>query len=173
MHAVLSQLTKEPIGIAHLRRSCPAWVRVIEYDGLPKNGSIQQVFSSKYKAVIVLYEMHDSKHRQQDGMGHYACLVKLRKGVEYFSSYGGTPASEIAETHSDPKRLQRLLGRDYIVNRANFQAKYHTATCGRWAFARAFLADLPLKSFQGFFNKKVHLANPDQVVALATIFAIR
>ena len=126
MHAVLSQLTKEPIGIAHLRRSCPAWVRVMEYDGLPKNGSIQQVFGSKYKAVIVLYQMHDSKHRQQDGMGHYAVLVKLKKGVEYFSSYGGTPASEIAETHSDPKRLQRLLGRDYIVNRAKFQAKYHT-----------------------------------------------
>ena len=173
MHTVLSALEKEPVGIAHLRRSSPAWVRVMEYDGLPPNGSIQQVFGKKYKAVIVLYQMHDSKHRQQDGMGHYACLIKLKNGVEYFSSYGGTPASEIGQTHSDPKKLQRLLGRDYIVNRAKLQAKYHTATCGRWAFARALLADLPLKSFQKYFSQKISLPKPDQVVALATIFAIR
>ena len=63
MQRVLKSLEAEPVGIAHLRRSCPAYVRVIEYDRLPKKGSIAQVFGAKYKALIVLYEFHDSKHR--------------------------------------------------------------------------------------------------------------
>ena len=173
MQRVLKSLEAEPVGIAHLRRSCPAYVRVIEYDRLPKKGSIAQVFGAKYKALIVLYEFHDSKHRTEAGKGHYVCICKRKKGVEYFSSYGLPPGAEINATHSDPDRLMSLLGRNYTLNRTKFQAKYHTATCGRWAYARALLADLPLAKFHAYFGKKLVLKDPDAVVALATIFSIR
>ena len=173
MKRVITSLEAEPVGIAHLRRSCPAYVRVIEYDRLPKKGSIGQLFGTKYKAVILLYEFHDSKHRTEAGKGHYVCICKRQKGVEYFSSYGLPPAAEINATHSDPDRLMSLLGRKYTLNRTRFQGKYHTATCGRWAFARALLADLPLAKFQAYFGKKLTLNKPDDIVALATIFSIR
>ena len=148
-------------------------MRVIEYDRLPKKGSIASVFGAKYKALIVLYEFHDSKHRTEAGKGHYVCICKRKKGVEYFSSYGLPPGAEINATHSDPDRLMSLLGRNYTLNRTKFQAKYHTATCGRWAYARALLADLPLAKFHAYFGKKLVLKDPDAVVALATIFSIR
>jgi hypothetical protein len=171
MKAVLSQLEKEPVGILHLRRSTPAYVRVIEYDQLPKKGSIEQVFG-KHKAVIILYTMH-SEGKQVDGTGHYACLTKEGKHVMYFSSYGLAPGAEIAATHSDPSRLRLLLGKNAIVSKSRMQSKYHTATCGRWAYARAVLADLPLKSFVQFFGGRLHLKTADEIVSLATIFAIR
>jgi len=171
MQQVIKALESESVGIAHLRRSSPAYVKVMEYDRLPKSGSIAQVFG-KYKAVIILYEFHDSKHRTEAGKGHYVCLVKLGKGTEYFSSYGLPPDAEISATHSDP-RLKNLLGRNYKMNRTKFQSKYHTATCGRWAYARALLADLPLAKFQTYFGKKLTLGTPDDIIALATIFSIR
>jgi len=172
MDKVLLALEKQPVGIAHLRRSCPDYVRVIEYDRLPKKGSLAQVFGKRYKALIVLYELHDSKYRQLDGMGHYACILKRGKGYEYFSSYGLPISAEIAQTHSDPKRLHELLGKDVIVNRAKLQSTFKSNTCGRWAYARATLADLPLKKFIDYFGKKIHLNKADDTIALCTIFAI-
>ena len=172
MLAVLKALEAEPVGIAHLRRSSPAYVKVMEYDKLPTGKwSSDQIFG-KHKAVIILYEFHDSKHRTQAGRGHYVCLVKRGTAIEYFSSYGLPPGAEIAATHSDPKKLTNISAK-YHVNRTKFQRKYHSATCGRWAFARALLADLPLAKFQAYFSKKLTLGRPDDIVALATIFAIR
>ena len=152
MQQVIKSLEAEPVGIAHLRRSCPAYVKVIEYDRIPQKATVSGVFG-RYKAVIVLYEFHDSKHRTEAGKGHYICLVKTGNSVEYVSSYGLPPGAEISATHSDPNRLRNLLGKGYKMNRTKFQSKYHTATCGRWAFARALLADLPLSKFQTYFGK--------------------
>ena len=174
MQAVLDALEKQPVGIAHLRRSSPAYVRVMEYDELPKKGSIDQVFGKKYTAVIILYEMHTTKHRLVNGTGHYICIIKRgAKSYEYFSSYGLPPMAEIDATKSDPERLKSLLGSKLLVNRAKLQSKYHTATCGRWAFSRALLANLPLSQFVGFFGKKVQVSKSDSLVGLATLFAIR
>ena len=172
MLQVIKALEAEPVGIAHLRRSCPAFVKVVEYDRLPGKGTVETIFGTA-KALIVLYEFHDSKHRTEAGKGHYICLVRRGKGVEYFSSYGLPPGAEISATHSDANRFAAILGKRVKVNRTKFQSKYHTATCGRWAFARAVLADLPLAKFQAYFGRKVTLGTPDDIIALATIFAIR
>jgi len=173
MQAVLDALAKQPVGIAHLRRSSPGYVRVMEYDRLPKKGSIEQVFGKRYKAVIILYEMHTTKHRRVDGTGHYICILKRGAGsYEYFSSYGLPPLAEMDATKSDD-RLKSLLGSKLLVNRAKLQSKFHSATCGRWAFCRALLANLPLAQFVGFFGKKVQLNKADSLIGLATIFAIR
>ena len=170
MQQVIKALEEESVGIAHLRRSSPAYVKVMEYDKLP--ATIEQVFG-KAKAVIVLYEFHTSKHRTEAGKGHYICLVRHGKTVEYFSSYGLPPEAEIAATHSDKTKLSKILGPKFRLNKTKFQSKYHSATCGRWAFARALLADLPLTKFQTYFGRKFCLKTPDDIVAISTIFAIR
>ena len=170
MKSVLRELEKESVGIYHLRRSCPAYVRVIEYDSLPRN--LSKLFGRRYKAVILLYTMHD-KGKQTDGTGHYVTLVKRENTIEYFSSYGFPIAMEIAATHSDPEKLQRLLPKNVLVNKTRLQRGYHTATCGRWAFARAVLANVPLKKFVSFFSGRLNLTSPDDIVSLATIFSIK
>ena len=168
MQTVLKHLEGEPVGIAHLRRSVPAHVRVVEFDKMPT--SIDQLFGKK-KAVIVLYDMHSSEGATAGGAGHYIVLIKRPKGLEYFSSYGLAPPVEVAATHSNPKKFS-FLPRKLIVNRTKFQSKRHTATCGRWAYSRALLADLDLKHFQKYFSGKVRVQTPDDLVSIATIFAI-
>ena len=173
MLRVLKALEKEPVGILHLRRAAPRWCKVVHHDGLPSKGTLKQVMGQRYKALIVFYNMHDSKHRKVDGMGHYVAIIRHQKKIEYFSSYGMQVSQEVAATHSDPERLKRLLGPKIIVNKVRFQDRFHTNTCGRWALCRALLADIPLKAFVKVFGSKLQLNKPDDIVTLATFFAIR
>ena len=146
MLQVLKALEKEPVGILHLRKAVPRWCKVIHYDGLPTKGTLKQVMGSRYKALIIYYNMHDTKMRKLGGVGHYVAILRHQKNIEYFSSYGMQVAQEVAATHSDPDRLKRLLGPKILVNKVRLQDKFPN-TCGRWALARVMLADVPLRAF--------------------------
>ena len=174
MQKVLRALESESVGISHLRRALvhmglKSKVRVILYDDLPKNGTIDSVFRGA-KAIIVLYTMHG---KDLDAVGHYIAIIKHKVHLEYFSSYGLPPGAEIAATHSDPDKLMNLLGRNYKVSRAKLQSRFHSNTCARWAFARVLLHDVKNPSFVKTFSEKVHFAKPDDLVSLATLFCIR
>ena len=173
MLQVLKALEKEPVGILHLRKAVPRWCKVLHYDGLPTRGTLKQVMGTRYRAIIVFYNMHDTKMRKLDGMGHYVAILRHKTQIEYFSSYGLQVSAEVSATHSDPNRLKRLLGPKVQVNKVRLQDKYHTNTCGRWALARVLLADVPLKAFIKVFSQKIQLTRPDDIVSLATFLNIR
>ena len=174
MQRVLLALEKQPVGILELRRAAPLWCRVMKYDDLPAKPQLKLVLGKRYKCVICLYQMHDAKHRVSDGVGHYVCISRTLKGkVEYFSSYGMQPGVELSATHSDPDKLQSLVGSKPIISSARLQSRYHTNTCARWALLRAMLVQIPLKIFVKLMSGRLHLKTPDDLCALATLFVIR
>ena len=170
MLKVLRSLEQESVGINHLRRALvhmgrSKTTRVVMYDDLKGNP-----FTGSVNAVIVLYMLHG---KSEEAVGHYSTIIKNKTHYEYFSSYGLPPAAELAATHSDPDKLARILGKNYRISKAKLQRRFHSNTCARWAFARVLLADLPNSQFVKSFSGRLHLTQPDDVVALATLFCIR
>jgi len=170
MLQLLKRLESEPVGISHLRRAAPDYVGIQLYDKLPIGGSIDKVFGRK-RAVILFYSMHDKRGKELPKMGHYSCIVRRGKRVEYFSPYGYRPEFEIHATHSSGKLLA-LLGKNYVRSSAALQNRQQANTCARWALCRAIMCDTRLEVFVKLFSAKMHLSSPDDIVTLATLLSI-
>ena len=145
----------------------------MKYDDLPTSPKLNLVLGKRYKCVIILYQMQDSKHRPTTGVGHYVCVSKTLRGTEYFSSYGLKPGVELRATHNDRGKLQSLVGTKPIINTARLQSRYHSNTCARWSLLRAMLVQVPLAPFVKLFSGRVHIQKADDLCALATLFVIR
>ena len=91
---------------------------------------------------------------------------------EYFSSYGLDAEAEIHITHEGGKLL-KLLKNNYIRNKTQLQPLQDSNTCARWALARSFLIDVSLGDFVRLFTRKITIQSADDLVTLATIFALR
>ena len=171
MIEVIRALEKQPVSLSIRARACPV-ARVIAYDKLPRGGTIESIIGRK-KVLIVLYTMHSKTGAPKEGIGHFSCIIPLKKRrYEYFSSYGFTAEQELHITHSKG-RLLDLLGKNYIRSSARLQKRFNTQTCARWACARAFLYKLPLQVFTKYFTKRTVLETPDDIVTCATLFAFR
>ena len=103
-------------------------------------------------------------------MGHFIALLPWPKGIEYFSSLGGSPEDELGKLGEPRDIMMNLLGRSWNYNRTALQSgKYTVQSCAAWVLARVRLAKLKLREFQSLFTK-VTINSPDDLVALLTLF---
>ena len=165
---IIKQDEKEPLSIEMLGRLVPNWCRVTFYDRLSRYKTLKAALQGK-KCLICLYNIHSRKKTVKNKAGHFIIINTAAGQIEYFSSSGWRMGQELAETHSDQKIFQRLLGKNYVENRVALEKFGDSNTCWRFCLARAVLADMPLKDFQKLFSHHLVLENPDDIVTALTM----
>jgi hypothetical protein len=144
----------------------PPYATTATYDQL-KGKHRSDVFK-KHTCVVVLIPSTFSK------IGHFIVLLRKPKAIEYFSSLGGSPYSELSKLgQTDKDMFIKLLGKNFIYNSKGLQNKSSSIhDCALFCLARIKLHELKLPDFQKMFTRNLHLTSADDIVALMTILLV-
>ena len=155
--ALLEQIKETPMSIEALRKKLPERCKAVMYQQLV--GHRSKLFKN-HDAIVVLIPKKNSK------IGHFVVLLAKRNHIEYFSSLGGTPDSEMEKLGEPVQRIKEVLGKNYIVNTVKLQSgAYHVNDCAIWVLLRCYLRKLKLREFQNLFTRRVTLNSSDDVAA--------
>ena len=170
MQRVINRQITETIDMKSLRSLVPSYCRVVTYDSLKHKKTLREAMG-KYTVLIILFNIHDEKHRVLNEPGHF--FVLSTRGPEpcvVFSSTGMTPKQELFITKSDPKLFERILPKGTVYNNKKLQINKDSNTCWRWCIVFAKLSQMGLKKFQSLFARpSVALTNSDQLVTALTL----
>ena len=120
-----------------------------------------------HKCIVLRIPSNFSK------IGHFVVLLKRPKAIEYFSSLGGSPTSELKQLGQDKEALMTLLGSNFIYNSKQLQSKSSSIhDCALHCLARIKLNDLKLADYQKMFTRTLTLSSPDDIVAMLTILLV-
>lgn len=162
---MLEKLKTTPIDLRILEKKIPKKCRAVQYKYL-KGKSRGDVFQG-VEGLVVLIPKRGSK------VGHFITLIPRRHHIEYFSSLGGSPESELDKLGESLDIFTKLLGKQFIYNRKKLQSgKYNIKSCASWILARLYLRKLKLREFQGLFNRSVNLTQPDDIAALMSLLLL-
>ena len=162
---LLQKLKSTPMSLKTLGGLLPSYATTVTYDQI-KGKHRSNVFG-KHKCLVMLIPSKFSK------IGHFVVLLRRPKSIEYFSSLGGSPYSELKELGQDATGFKTLLGQNFIYNSKPLQNKSSTIhDCALFCLARIKLHDLKLADFQKMFNRSIHLKNADDIVAMMTILLV-
>ena len=155
---LLREIKQSPMDLRVLAKLLPDFATTMEYSQLKAHRSV--VFGKK-KCIVLLVPSTFSD------IGHFVVLLRRPKSIEYFSSLGGSPASELQKLGQDQVAMQRLLGKNYVYNSRALQSKSTTIhDCALWCLARVHLHEMKLADFQKMFQRSLHLKTPDDIVAM-------
>lgn len=139
--------------------------KLLKYTDLYKYRTIEEVFGN-YKKVIILYLI------QSNTSGHWTCLFKNKKGINFFDSYG-VPVDYEMELLSPAKRKRLNQEQDYlnnmlkhkrvIFNNITYQDR-DTATCGCFVSHRLYYSHLDNYQYLDLFFKSEQ--DPDDLVSV-------
>ena len=153
----------------------PPYCVVKRYDNV-RGKTLKAVMGPKYTVLILLWNIHDKRHRTLDKPGHFFVISTRNAPAEpcvVFSSTGMTPKKELFITQSDPELLERILPKGTIYNNKKLQINRNSNTCWRFAILYAHLAPMGLKKFQSLFSHpSVHLSNSDQLATALTLMSL-
>jgi len=156
-----------------LKSILPRYVKVARYDELLKVKTLKDAMGP-HSVLILLFNIHDSKHRVLNQPGHFFCIST--KGPEVavvFSSTGMKPSKELFITQSDPSLLDRILPKGTVYNDFKFQIGNDSQTCWRWQILWAHLAQMGLKKFKSLFSRpNLHIRNPDMLATIMTFIQL-
>ena len=165
LNSMLEKLKTTPIDLRILEKKLPKKCKAVQYKSL-KNKSRGDVFNG-VEGLVVLVPKRDSK------VGHFIALIPRRHHIEYFSSLGGSPESEMDKLGESLDIFTKLLGKNFIYNRVKLQSgKYNIKSCSSWILARLYLRKLKLRQFQQLFDRSVHLTKPDDIVSLMSLLLL-
>ena len=165
MNSLIQQVKRTPVTIEFLRSRVPRGVKVIDYRRLPAQRS--KLFENE-KPVIVLIPKKDQK------LGHFVCLVPWKRSIEYFSSLGNSPTTELEMLDEAKEKMMRILGNNYTYNRVALQqTKYTVQDCASWCIARVMFGELKLREFLSLFRRNVVLRSKDDVVSFLTLLVMK
>lgn len=162
LKSLIEQIESTPVSIGFLKKRVPANVAVYAYQQL-KGKSRSELFK-KNKALIVLIPKKNEKK------GHYIALLARHNHIEYFSSLGQSPDSEMDKLHQSHTSIKNILGKNYIYNHVKLQRdrNYNINTCGAFVLARVFFHDLKLREFTELF-RRISLQNPDEIASIMVL----
>ena len=141
--------------------------KILSYPELKNYNNIEQLLPKIGSYFILLY-------LDTPNSGHWTCLKRTKKGVEYFCSYGTPVDGQLREWYSDELReeldedvpyLSNLLNKtklDVFYNDIDYQSKKEDiVTCGRHMI-NYIKSDKDLKSYfismkkgKGSYDEKV------------------
>ena len=170
MLSILQKEVDRPLDMKKLQDIMPSFVRVTRYDTMKNFKTLQQALGKNKSVLVVLWNLHDKKHRVLDKPGHF--FVISTRGPEpcvVFSSTGMTPKKELFLTQSDPGLLERILPKGTVYNNVKLQIGNSSQTCWRYALIFAHLAPMGLKKFQSLFSRpNLHISNSDMLATIMT-----
>ena len=172
MQAFIRKQSEKTISIDQLKKLVPHYCKVIKYDNL--RGKTLKDVMGRYTVLILLWNIHDKKHRILNEPGHFWCIST--RGPEecvVFSSTGMSLTKELLITASDPLMLQKILPKKTIYNNVKLQSDGLSNTCWRYCLAFAHLAPIGLKKFQEIFRRPhLSLHTSDDLVTALTCLAL-
>jgi hypothetical protein len=172
MQRIIDREIEKTIDMKRLGQLVPPYCVVKRYDNI--RGKTLKAVMGKYTVLILLWNIHDKRHRTLDKPGHF--FVISTRGPEpcvVFSSTGMTPKKELFITQSDPTLLERILPKGTVYNNKKLQINRNSNTCWRFAILYAHLAPMGLKKFQSLFSHpSVHLSNSDQLATALTLMSL-
>ena len=176
MQKIINEAMSETLDMTVLGRILPPFCKVVRYDAILRAKTLASILGNK-TFLVVLFNVHDTKHRLLNKPGHFFCISQKSKrdGTVVFSSTGMSPDHEIFLTQSDPKLLHRILPKNYKYNNVELQKGNDHNTCWRWmiTFAHMHSDAINLQQFQKLFsNTSVHLNSPDQLVTALTLLQL-
>ena len=172
MQRIINREITKTIDMKLLGQLLPKYCKVSQYDRV-KGKSLSEVMG-KHTVLVLLWNIHDKKHRVLDKPGHF--FVISTRGPEscvVFSSTGMTPKKELFLTQSDPTLLDRILPKGTVYNNIKLQVSKDSNTCWRYAILFAHLAPMGLKKFQSLFSKpNMHINTSDQLATALTFMSL-
>ena len=161
MDRLLKTIKQTPVNKSFLKARLPHGVKVVSYQHL--KGKHRRAVFDKGRPVVVLIPKKGEK------TGHFIVLVPRERHIEYFSSLGGSPQSELASLNEPLEIMNDLLGKNFIYNKTQLQSgDYRINDCASWVLARVYLRHLKLREFVQLFKRKT-LSSSDDVVAIMTL----
>nr|WPF46477.1 MAG: putative cysteine protease [Lake Baikal virophage 3] len=147
------EILEYPLSDSDIKKILPG-INVISYPELNDMSHIDQAFD-KHGRCMILYLTED------EHTGHWVCMIKKGRNVEYFDPYGGyKPDGEskwlskekLVELEQDYPTLSKLLS-DSKYNVKNNPYKFQKerndiATCGRHCVSRLYFKDLTLDQYK-------------------------
>lgn len=154
-----------------IRKILPG-IKIFPYPELHEYDHIDEIFDSKGRALM-LYLTED------ENTGHWVCMMKRGKEIEYFDPYGNygpdeeaewLPKHKLEELGQDVPILSRMLkasGYKVIKNPYAFQKKESDInTCGRHCVTRLALMNLPIEKYKDVVSSTKY--SPDKFVSYYT-----
>jgi hypothetical protein len=161
---LLRELKQTPMDLAVLKKLLPSFATTKNYDELKAHRS--HVFKDHIAIVLLIPSTFSD-------IGHFVVLLKRPKAIEYFSSLGGSPYSELEKLGQNKEVLMKLLGPNFIYNSRKLQSRSTTIhDCALWCLARCHLHEMKLAEFQKLFQRSLHLNTPDDIVACMTVLLV-
>ena len=172
MEAILRSEITKTIDMSKLRKLLPTYATVKRYDQL--RGKTLKEVMGRYKVIILLWNLHDKKHRTLNKAGHFYVINTLDPEHEcvIFSSTGMSYKKELFITQSDPTLFERILPKDTIYNDHKFQINDDSNTCWRYCIVYSYFAHIPLSKFKQLFSKSINLHTSDQLITMATLITL-
>jgi hypothetical protein len=172
MQRIISREIEKTLDMKKLSSLLPKYCVVRKYDQI-KGRTLKDVMG-KYQCLIILWNVHDERHRVLNKPGHFFVLsTRGQEECVVFSSTGMTPKKELFLTQSDPTLFERILPKNTVYNNIKFQLTNSSNTCWRWCIVYVHLAAMGLKQFQSLFkHPRLHLTTGDELVTALTYLSL-
>ena len=162
---IIQKMKTTPIDLTVLEKKIPKNCRAVQYKHL--KGKHRSTIFKNIEGLVVRVPKKGSK------VGHFIALIPRKHHIEYFSSLGGNPESELNKLGESLEIMQNILGENFIYNSVKLQSgKYNINSCACWILCRLYLRKLKLRQFQGLFNRSMHLSSPDDIATLMCVLML-
>ena len=162
LKSLIEKIQSTPISVKYLRERLPERTDIVEYTQL-KNKHRSAVFKG-LDGLIVIIPKKGSKQ------GHFIVLLPKRNHIEYFSSLGGNPFTELSKLNEPTQIFKNLLGNNYIYNRNKLQKQDYTVQdCAAWCILRLKFHKLKLREFVQLFQASVNLQTSDEICSMLAL----
>jgi len=160
--SILQAIERTPVSVEFIRARLPSNCRVVEYQSL-KGKHRSQVFKNTQALVVLIPKKGES-------LGHFIVLIPGRKSIEYFSSLGNSPWTELEKLHESRDIFEQLLGKNFNYNHRELQSgDYSINSCAVWVLLRAYFRKYKLRDFQSLFSRRITLESPDDIGAMMAV----
>ena len=170
------EVREYPLGDDDIRHLLGHDIKILTYPMLEKYSDINQCFDKKGRCII-LYLTED------EHTGHWCCMLRTKKGIEFFDPYGDRPDTQLDDVPYD--RLQRMnedepylmnllkkSGLPVYYNKYAFQKSGGDInTCGRHCVSRLLHGGKSLKQYKSIIDKTG--LEPDDFVSGLTFMKLK
>ena len=155
---LVGEIEQTAVSLQFVRERLPPRCKAVKYQDL--KGKHRSAVFKGVDAIVVLIPKKDQP------IGHFIVLVPGTKSIEYFSSLGQSPWTELEKLHESRVIFEKLLGGRFNYNRRAVQSgAYSINSCAVWVLLRAHFHSFKLRQFLSLFDRRITLESPDEIAA--------
>lgn len=154
-----------------IRQLLGSGIKITTYPDLEHISRIDKLFDRHGRAILFIPQ-------QNEQQGHWTCLIKRGKTIEFFDPYGEPPEAQkdtLSEAHLEKMRMNEPLLADLltnnpykiIYNKEQLQKLQNDVnTCGRHCVARLLYHKYPVQKYREIIHQS--RMSPDDFVVKLT-----